>query len=298
MMINKLLSILPRYPARSLGYTMDYLIAFLPAIIISCIYLTTNIATGLAVALLASFVLEACLCIFMKKEFDLTIAVRVLALCICIPCDTPLTFYLLGGALIFAFSNLRRFTDKYISLEPVVFTVIILLLMIPRVYSPTHSVVEGLKFGSVSVWDLLMGYKSRFFGAGNLFALFFAYVYLSLRKRIHFIHGALFYAVLIAVLAFLYEGTELNAIYYVSFIALDANVFFPSLFLLGFGTLPFEKKGAYVFSILGGAALGFVTLKLGLDYGAYYVLGLMSILSRPTELLVCKLKHRKKAASL
>jgi hypothetical protein len=158
-------------------------------------------------------------------------------------------------------------------------------------------VINGVEFGSVSVLDLLIGNKTTYFGAGSIFALAFAYIYLFIRKRISFINGLLFYAALIATLAFLYTGSEMNAIYYVSFIALDAKVFFSSFILLSMGALPFTKKAAYLFSLLGGGLLGIVTLKLGFGDGIYYVVALISLLSRPMELLICKLSE-KKAASI
>lgn len=295
-MKNKLTYLLPRHPLRSLGYTLDYFIAFLPSIIITYIFTTKNMLAGLLACLVCSLVFEFIYSFFTKKELDITLAVRVLLFCICIPCNSSIVFYILGGILIFLFSNLRRYMDKYISLEPVLCTILVILLFIPPVYAPTHSVVSGVEFGKIAVWDLLVGFKTQFFGTGSIFALAFAYIYLSIRKRISFLRGLLFYIPLIATLAFMYEDGGLNAIYYVSFIALDARVFFGSLFLLNSGILPFEKKGAYLFSIIGGVALGIVTLKLSVANGIYFVLTIMSIIARPVDLLIFKLKHTKKDA--
>ena len=297
-MNDKLKAIVPRHPMRSIGYTADYLTAFLPSIILTCIFLTNNILIGLITSLLTAFILETAYCIYTKKELDPTLGVRVVALCLCIPCETGIGFYALGGILIFVLGTARKYMDKYLSPMPVAIAILILTILMPRVLAPAHTVVNGTEFGKVAVWDLLMGYKSKFFGGGSIFALAFAFVYLSVRKRINPLSGLLFYFSLIAVLAFLYKDGELNAIYYVTFIALDARIFFGSLILLNMGALPFEKKAAYIISILGGAFLGYLTLNFGAADGIYYVIALISLIARPIDVVICKLKNPKKAEKI
>ena len=300
-MKTDILSIFPRKARSSASYILDYFIAFLPCLVFSSVFYSSGIFLNLLITAITALVCETALCLILKKEADLTHTVRALIIILCLPVKLPVWIPVLCGVVIFALSTVRGLISKYVTFEVVSAVLIPVFMLLTNAKTPSahpsDTVLRGEMLEDTSVLELILGTKSEAFAGGCLICLLFAFVFLALRKRIPYIGGALFYVSLIAVLGFLYTEGNITPIYYVSFFALDPKIVFASLFLVTLGgTLPGNKKVGYVLSVLGGALLGLVTVKLGIMNGIYYVILIMSLISRPTELLLHNIRHNKKKA--
>ncbi len=290
----KIKSIIPRRPKNTLSYISDYITALLPSLVFAAVFYTSSIITNVLISVAVTLALELVFSYVMQKEFDGTMMVRALVLCLCLPSNAPVWCYALGGGIVFILSTLRGFTDKYVTYEAVTISVLIILCFI-QADTPSALALQGKTISDLSTLDLILGTKSHFFTGGCLICILFAFVYLAIRKRVSFFNSILFYAALVCVSGFLYTEGEINALHFVSLIALDPKIFFASLVLLTLGgALPFGKKSSGIAAVIGGAAAGAAMVYLGLESGVYYTVLIMSLLSRPIDILICK-AYRKKS---
>ena len=294
--MNKFITnILPRTPRASLRYSRDYLIALLPSFVFLAIFVSAKMLLGALLTLGIALVCELVLCIFLKKEFDLTLIARALLTSLFIPSSAGVGIYLWGGFAVFIFSEIKMFLGRYLTLESVTFSVIVLNLIHPFV-TPASTVIDNSPIWNVSVLDLVLGTKAELFGGMSIICLLFAYLFLAFKKRINFLGGALFYASLILVIGFLYSNDSPSALYYVSFVALDPKIFFASLLLVTLGAItPAHKNAGAVVSVIAGAISGYLILTLGNADVVLYVLAFFSLISRPIDLLICKITSSSKS---
>ena len=288
--MNKLfLNIMPKTPRASFGYSLDYLMALLPSFVFLAIFISVKMLLGVILTLGIALGCELVLCFFLKKEFDLTLIARALLTALFIPSSAVMYMYILGGLLVFIFSEIKLLFGRYLTLESVSFSVILLNLIHPFT-TPASTVIENAPLWNVSVLDLILGTKSELFGGMSIICLLFAYLFLAFRKRINFLNGAVFYAALILIIGFLYSNDSPSALYYVSFVALDPKIFFVSLLLITLGAItPANKKAGLVFASLAGALSGYLMLTSSSVDVVLYVSAAFSLISRPIDILICKI---------
>ena len=288
--MNKLfLNIMPKTPRASFGYCLDYLMALLPSFVFLAIFISVKMLLGVILTLGIALGCELVLCIFLKKEFDLTLIARTLLTALFIPSSAVMYMYILGGLLVFIFSEIKLLFGRYLTLESVSFSVMLLNLIHPFT-TPASTVIENAPLWNVSVLDLILGTKSELFGGMSIICLLFAYLFLAFRKRINFLNGAVFYAALILIIGFLYSNDSPSALYYVSFVALDPKIFFVSLLLITLGAItPANKKAGLVVAALAGALSGYLMLTTSSVDVVLYVSAAFSLISRPIDILICKI---------
>ncbi len=284
---------------KTIGYTVDHVLALVPMLALFAVLFTPNILISGALSVLVASFLEILYSILIKKQFAPTVMAMALAAALPLPSETPLFLYAISGAAVFVLFELRGYLGKYITYEPVLFTLALIFIFM-EVKTPMDYVSMGEVQAGIKVKDLLLGGKYTGTVCTSAAALLAGYIYLCIRKRVNILNSLLFYAAFIAVMGFLYvDNPDQNAIYFISFVALDGRAVFAAFFLLNYGgVLPHDKKAGYAVAILCGAVIGYIAVSMKEPSLMFIVLSAASLLSRPLDVLICRMKFGKKKTEL